>query len=455
VLVHGHTGDQVGMSGLAMSFVKAGFAVLSIDLRGHGLNRRPFSEGSGLPGQFDLEIGAAVQFARSSPFVDGSRIALAGHSMGAGAVLEYATRDTAVDAVVMIAGSWEMTGPHRPPNAFFIYAENDLPYIPESSDELASRIAGQRVSRDRTYGDVAAATGVRVHEVAGANHGSIIRDDETVREVSAWLDDVWNLERSDAPRFDDPRLLPSRVALGAFLLVLLGVGGVAGRVASRFESSAAHPEPRMVRLVPLVMAAFPVLPFFAMWMPGFLFGTTGADRGVTYLSSVGIVLLLGLTLSGTFKERLAQVRPGPVWGSVAVGLGVVAAGYILFAPWAVTLRAMSLTPERALLMVWMGAVLIPFTLAFHLLTAGGSHWRALGTRLLGRAIVIAAISVGLAFEMFGFPTRMFLSVLVVNVLWLELIFGAYYASSRNVLAAAILEAFWLGWQFAAVLTVSL
>jgi hypothetical protein len=99
--------------------------------------------------------------------------------------------------------------------------------------------------------------------------------------------------------------------------------------------------------------------------------------------------------------------------------------------------------------------LAPFTLAFHLLTAGGSVWHSLAIRIAARAIVVAALVVGLALSFFLFPSRIFALVLFTNALWLELIFGPYYAVSRNVVAAATLEALWLGWQFAVVLPISL
>lgn len=455
VLLHGHTGDQVGMSGLALSIANAGFAVLTLDLRGHGRNRRPFNEEAGVPEQFDLEIRAALEYLRRSPDVDGARIALAGHSMGAGAVLEYATRDTAIDAAIMISGGWEMSGPHRPSNAFFLYAENELGGIPESVNMLAARIARQRVPPDRTLGDVETATGVRVHVVPGANHGSIIRSDETVREIVAWLDGAWGLDRNIAPGYEDPRELPSQVALAAFAIVLLGLGSVAGRLAARFEPSSPPPEHSFAHLVPIAGASFLVLPLFALWFPGVLLGTSEADRGVTYLAIVGIVLLVGLGLSGALRERVGVPSAAAVRGSLLVGAAAVLAGYVLLTPWAVTLRGLSLTPERAVVALWIAAALSPFALAFHLLAAGGSTLRSLALRVAARGIVVAALAAGLVLDFFYFPSRMFTVVLAVNAIWLELVFVPYYARTRNVLSATAIEALWLGWQLAVVLPISL
>jgi pimeloyl-ACP methyl ester carboxylesterase len=71
LLIHGFTGDRVGLSTLARRLARNGYGVLAIDLRGHGANRNPFSR--------DLlrqDVAAAIAIVR--------------HSMGAGAALDYA-----------------------------------------------------------------------------------------------------------------------------------------------------------------------------------------------------------------------------------------------------------------------------------------------------------------------------------------------------------------------------
>ena len=78
-------------------------------------NRNPFSRSRSRPDVFHREFSAAVDFLRSLPFVDGERIAVMGHSMGAGAALDFATRDSGLDAVVLISGGMRAVGPHRPP----------------------------------------------------------------------------------------------------------------------------------------------------------------------------------------------------------------------------------------------------------------------------------------------------------------------------------------------------
>ena len=142
VLAHGISSDRAILSGLARRLAGSGFAVLTLDLRGHGENRNRFPVGRGRADSFAPDFAAAVDFLRTSPLVDGSRIALMGHSMGAGAVLDFATRDSGLDAVVLISGGWSMLGPQRPPNPLFLYATGDPERIEARTAELASRLAG-------------------------------------------------------------------------------------------------------------------------------------------------------------------------------------------------------------------------------------------------------------------------------------------------------------------------
>ena len=82
LMVHGYTVDRASMSVLARRLATNGYAALAIDVRGHGANRNPFTqdpEGSGL---FE-DLAAAADWLRGSAWVDGSRLAVLGHSMGA------------------------------------------------------------------------------------------------------------------------------------------------------------------------------------------------------------------------------------------------------------------------------------------------------------------------------------------------------------------------------------
>jgi dienelactone hydrolase len=126
VLGHGFLADRQLMSTLARRIAENGYAVLAFDFHGHGQNRNPLAHDEIDPhGELVADVGAAVRFMRGYQMVDGSRIVVIGHSMGAGAALTYATFDPTLKGAVMISGGFGLPGPNRPNNALFIFAERD------------------------------------------------------------------------------------------------------------------------------------------------------------------------------------------------------------------------------------------------------------------------------------------------------------------------------------------
>ena len=152
VLIHGFTGDRVLMSGLARRLAENGYAVLAIDVNGHGENRNPFNGGKAESDSLRANVKNAVDYLRDNQLVDGSRIVVMGHSMGAGAALDYATHDPNLKGAVMISGGWAL-GPERPKNALFIFAENDPDEPIQDTVHRAGGASGGRAA-NRTRQDL-------------------------------------------------------------------------------------------------------------------------------------------------------------------------------------------------------------------------------------------------------------------------------------------------------------
>jgi len=97
VLCHGLTADHRGMVEAARELARRGVAALTFNLRGHGA-------GSSVCGQGMLEdVPAAYRCLASFPQVDGERIALVGHSMGAKLALRAAEELTTISTLVLLA----------------------------------------------------------------------------------------------------------------------------------------------------------------------------------------------------------------------------------------------------------------------------------------------------------------------------------------------------------------
>ncbi len=99
VMLHGWGSNAEHMLPLALPLHRAGFTVLLIEARNHGA-----SDGdsfSSLP-RFAEDLGAAIAWLQQQGVPQPGRIAVLGHSVGAGAALLEATRNTSIAAVISI-----------------------------------------------------------------------------------------------------------------------------------------------------------------------------------------------------------------------------------------------------------------------------------------------------------------------------------------------------------------
>lgn len=100
LVVHGWGGSAADMAPLAGPLLAAGIHVLLLDARCHG--RSDDDEFVSMP-RFAEDVDSGLTWLRQRDDVDRSRLVLVGHSVGAGACLLVASRDSSVAAVVSIA----------------------------------------------------------------------------------------------------------------------------------------------------------------------------------------------------------------------------------------------------------------------------------------------------------------------------------------------------------------
>lgn len=451
VLMHGFAGDRVSMSSLARRIASGGIAVLTIDAAGHGENRNPYRRSPVQGGFFASDLASAVDFLRMHPGIDGSRIAVGGHSMGAGAALDYATRDSAVAATVMISGAGRLEGPFAPANALFVYAAADPARIRERSDLLAARLAGvTHVEHGRTYGQPERGNAVRVVEVRGPDHLGIVWNDEAVREVQAWLDEALALEGAPAEPAADRRpllLLPLGLA---FLAVLPGLGGLAARLAPAWAPRAG--EGRWADLT-WVGAAFvltmPLLVSAPQLAPVPL---AAADALASQLGLAGLALLAAIGLRRpALLEGVFQRAWATLWAAALTLVAVTA----LLHPFGTVLHRVSLTPERTLAWLGLALALLPLALSLNLLLRRGAPGGATLAVLAGRLLVLLLLILGIGVGVLPTVMLFLLPALVLLALVFEVLAYFLYAGSRNVLAVALVDAGWLALVLAAVMPIRL
>lgn len=104
VLCHGMGTDHRAMRPVAQRLVRKGVATLTFDFRGHGRSDGIADE------NISQDVIAALKFLRSHAKVNPKRVALVGHSFGAGAAILAAVKLRDIRALVSISGPGEVKG---------------------------------------------------------------------------------------------------------------------------------------------------------------------------------------------------------------------------------------------------------------------------------------------------------------------------------------------------------
>jgi dienelactone hydrolase len=451
VLVHGFSSDRVNMSGLARRLAVSGYAVLALDLPGHGENRNPFESGFGRPDAFASDFAAAVDFLRSSPLVDGSHIAVIGHSMGAGAALDFATRDSGLDAAVMISGGWSTFGPQRAQNALFLVAAGDPPRIGARSGELAADLAGiAAAAPGETYGDFRQGTAVRRVEVPGADHLTILWSDFAAREILGWLDAAIPGEQLRSPPPRDPRGPVVALLAALMVFVLPGLGLVVGRIAPTTEHL---PDSRRGWGLGLFAAALvATMPLAGPGRPGAIVSAEVVDVVAVHFALAGMVLLVALHLRD--RAQLASLFALPGRSLLGAGVAVVSI-YVLMQPLGTFVHRIALTPERLGVFVLALFGFLPLALGATMLLRRGPPLSACLFASAARVIAVLVLIAGVIAGVLPFVVILMLPALVGVFVLSEVLATSVYVASRNLLAIATIDAAWLALIVAAIMPVRL
>lgn len=119
ILLHAYGEDRSSFDPLVPVLHDAGFAVLAIDLRGHGESTEPASlklkskvedRDPRVFRDMVADVEAAYRWLARRPEADQARFVLVGASVGASIALEYAARDKSVDGLVLMTPGLDYLG---------------------------------------------------------------------------------------------------------------------------------------------------------------------------------------------------------------------------------------------------------------------------------------------------------------------------------------------------------
>ena len=426
VMAHGYSSDRASMSGMARSLAKAGYAVLNIDLRGHGANTHPFR------GDLRDDFAAAVDWATTSPYVDGSRLAVLGHSMGAGAALDFATVDNRAKAVIPVSGGWMANDAVVPAHTLFLVGSGDPSEIADRQKELAAtlRAAG---------GDVSS------HEVSGADHIRILRDSDTIGSITKFLDPILDVDRKGpTPGLVDPRFATG----GLYLLVVLGLIGMLGlAIGQTVPGPSADPRSKPTWMGFALPAGALVLTMPLITVGGFDLLPLGAGQTIVMHMALTAALLWGGRalaqrgqVAGKVGALLAEGQWLPLravlWPGLAMG-GVIVA---LLLPLSGVFHRMVPSPTRAVFWVVMTVACLPFFAAYEALTRRGRGGVATAAGIGAKAMLLLILFVGVGLGLLPFVISLIAILLILQYLLLEIFASTAFARGRNTALIAVTEA---------------
>ncbi|MEU4620088.1 alpha/beta fold hydrolase [Actinoplanes sp. NPDC023801] len=444
VLAHGHSADRSTMSWLARRIARAGYVVVAFDFRGHGGNRTPH-EPHGFDGR-RADLRAVYDWTAGLPYADPERIVVAGHSMGAAAVVDLATHDARPAATVAMGGSVAtVVGPVRPRNPLFLVAALDGDVVRDEAAATAAQFLGRPVAFGGRYGDHADGSAVGLLQVEGADHLTMLYADDTAGRIVDWL------TASVGPGVAVPTPADHRLPLaGGYLLCVAVLLVLLGRWAGALAGPVDCPRPAGRRAFLLVTGALLApIPLLTWGDPGQLLGLEAGGALVMLLAAAGL-LLSAATRTPAVRRWARLPQPGDPavggWRQVAVAAPVAAGGMLLLlAPVGPVTHTLVPTPQRLLAAVVAAALLTPFLLAVERLLRHGSpvaaSARSLAARLLLIVVVMAGVVIGVLPGMLG----MHLLALAPILIGLELLCAGMFARRADPRVPALAQAAVLGW----------
>jgi pimeloyl-ACP methyl ester carboxylesterase len=432
LVAHGFAGSEVLMRGFSLTLAHAGYTVIAVDLTGHGRNPRPLP-----PERGDLlldDAQAALATATSQGLGDGARVALLGHSMGSGVVLQLGQDLPSTAATIAVSPAGVPVTPELPQRLLLMAGQLEGRFVDSARALLAQ--AG---------GEASSVSPRRLVIVPGVEHISILFSPTAHTAARQWLDTAFG-PQPGARTYVDRRLvwyglgLLGMVLLGAALAPVFRTGPGAGDLAPDGQRTVRRSLGR--RAAALIGGA--LLATLYLWLAG----TAGLNLRALLGLQVAGYLLVWFALAGSISLLILWVRPP------AFGRRDLLAGLVIFALLWLVVGLLGqrvwlswwLVPRRLLLWPLGAALLLPWFLAVAQCSAaarwpGRLGWWLVHSLVLGGATFLALwLTPGLGFLLIVLP--LFPLVLLLHTLtWI---------SYRQAWAFALSGALFVSWLLLSV-----
>jgi hypothetical protein len=268
--------------------------------------------------------------------------------------------------VIGISGAAQPSGPYSPPNALLIWASRDPARLVDLSRHSGAELAGlARLVVDETYGDLERGSAVRLSEVEGVDHITILYSSEAARRIVDWLGQAVGPGAPQTGSIRDLRLLWSLLGMISALVLFWPLVSLLAPFPPRPEPVEIDPL-RGLGMLCASMAAAAIILGGSDLLAGrgplsFMPFLVGSDLTAFFLLS-GVVLLLVLGRRGVLRlEGLGELR------SLAVVAVLIIAAYVVFGTFLQPFVGVWLAPHRVLWAFISTVLTLPFFAGFELL----------------------------------------------------------------------------------------
>jgi len=192
------------------------------------------------------------------------------------------------------------------------------------------------------------------------------------------------------------------------------------------------------------------MPLVATHPPAFFVSLAVGDVVISWLGLAG-----GVMLVFALRNRLGWECVGEHLGTTLLAaLAAFAAIYAMLVPIGAVFHRLTPTPERLLATVLCSILLLPFFLAFEMIVRRGSVATSTIRGVVGRAIILAVLAIGVNIHLLPFVMILVLPSLAMVLVFFEVFAASAYSASGNLLTIALVESAWLGWFTAAIMPIT-
>ncbi len=430
VMLHGFAASSVIMEPLAHTLVRAGYVVALPDQRGHGNSTSSLGSSTDRE-NLQADLATVVGWLAMQPGVDADRLGLVGHSMGAGAVTEYAmTQPPGVQGTVAISLPDAIDSGTRPRNLQLLFGANEPARFLDAAGEQL-RLIEPSAEVGPVYGDVALGTGLQAQQIPVVEHITIVWSDSTATAMLTWLGVALDIEGP----FDaqvDPAWLWLLLLLGAAGIVVIPLASVLyGRGNRRGLAATVRGWHALALTAVGALGASVVLAVvpddWTEIVPVAVGGYLAA-----WFALLATVIAGSLRILPTYVRRDFQPAPGrDLWASIAFALLVT---LILVGATRLTWAAAAFVGPRWWVTIVLAAVLVAYFYADAVLISRPGLLRRIGV-LVGNRVIVAGALIA-AVSLLGAPGILTLLVPVIALLFAVLGYFATVATMHTPLRIA-------------------